>query len=575
MKSRGVWKYLAAFMAIMLAGVLFAVPVVAASSGPNYADNSGQVSYNSYDRSWSDVDYARIDGGLYAYVNLEDTGSNHDIYSDRLQCWDYDFNLPSGAVITGIEVAIEHYAETDNDITDVEVMLMKDGVRVGSNKANPSHWDNNLETFTYGGDGDWWGTTWSEADVEDHDFGVSLAIVNDDPSDWIWARVDYMSIKVYYSTGTAPAVTTHPSDQPITYGDVATFSAAASGSPAPTVKWQVDTGSGWTDIANGGVYSDATTGTLTLTKAPVSYSGYLYRAVFTNGIAPDANSNSALLTVAQKPITVTAVYDSKIYDGTTASAGVPTITGGLVAGDTAGFSQVFDGSDAGSWWMIVSGTVNDGAGGANYDVDFEDYWYGYISPKPITVTAINQTKMYGTIFDPPLTFNVSPALIAGDGFSGSLVRVPGEWVGTYPITQGTLTAGSNYDITYVAGNFTIYTQSAGQTQIPAGVATLLPPVTTTTPPAPPTVPATTTTTPPGTPGTTVINMTNPGSAPTTGPVPPQQYVTLPGGTSLPPTSPPSGGGGDNMPALYGIGGGSLIALGLILFLGLRRRKEDR
>ena len=43
---------------------------------------------------------------------------------------------------------------------------------------------------------------------------------------------------------TAPSVTMDPKDQGTCPGATVTFTAAASGSPAPTVQWQVDDGSG-------------------------------------------------------------------------------------------------------------------------------------------------------------------------------------------------------------------------------------------------------------------------------------------------------------------------------------------
>ena len=47
-------------------------------------------------------------------------------------------------------------------------------------------------------------------------------------------------------------------------------------------------------------------------------------------------------------ITVTAVTDTKVADGTTASDGIPTITAGtLAAGDTATWSQTFNSRDRG------------------------------------------------------------------------------------------------------------------------------------------------------------------------------------------------------------------------------------
>ena len=49
------------------------------------------------------------------------------------------------------------------------------------------------------------------------------------------------------------------------------------------------------------------------------------------------------------PIAVIAAADSKIYDGTTGSSGVPTVTtGNLIAGDITSFTQTFDTKDVGT-----------------------------------------------------------------------------------------------------------------------------------------------------------------------------------------------------------------------------------
>src|SRR5437899_2866044 len=95
---------------------------------------------------------------------------------------------------------------------------------------------------------------------------------------------------------TAAAVTTQPTNQSITYGQNAAFTAAASGNPTPTVQWQVDTGSGFTNI------SGATSTTFTLTTPPVGASGNKYRPVFPNtwGGPKIATSHASTLTVASR-----------------------------------------------------------------------------------------------------------------------------------------------------------------------------------------------------------------------------------------------------------------------------------
>ena len=103
------------------------------------------------------------------------------------------------------------------------------------------------------------------------------------------ATVD-MGADEYLPPPSPPVIILHPIDQNITYGSNATFTAAASGMPTPTVQWQVDNGGGWSDIPG------ATSTSLTITMPPVSYSGYQYHAVFTNSEGGTI-TNAATLTV--------------------------------------------------------------------------------------------------------------------------------------------------------------------------------------------------------------------------------------------------------------------------------------
>ena len=140
-----------------------------------------------------------------------------------------------------------------------------------------------------------------------------------------------------------PAITTQPVDQTVSGGSTATFSAAASGSPTPTVKWQVssDGGSTWADIL------DATSTTLSFT-ASTSQSGNRYRAVFANA-GGEATTNAAMLTVNAPPAITTQPLDQTVNDGqpvtfSAAASGspVPTVTwqespdGGTTWGDVPG-----------------------------------------------------------------------------------------------------------------------------------------------------------------------------------------------------------------------------------------------
>lgn len=92
------------------------------------------------------------------------------------------------------------------------------------------------------------------------------------------------------STEVAPAITEQPAAQTVEAGTAATFTAAASGAPAPTVAWESNTGSGWTPVAG------ATDVTLTVANTALVQNGTQFRAVFTNA-AGSATTNAAILTV--------------------------------------------------------------------------------------------------------------------------------------------------------------------------------------------------------------------------------------------------------------------------------------
>jgi len=103
----------------------------------------------------------------------------------------------------------------------------------------------------------------------------------------------------------APAVITQPSSQTATAGSTVTFSAAASGTPTPTVQWNVSTnnGSTWTAV------SGATSTSLTLGSVTTAMSGNRYEAVFSNS-AGTATTAAATLTVNQTPAITSAATAS-------------------------------------------------------------------------------------------------------------------------------------------------------------------------------------------------------------------------------------------------------------------------
>lgn len=117
---------------------------------------------------------------------------------------------------------------------------------------------------------------------------------------------------------TPVSITTQPVNSSIATGNTS-FSVVASN--AASYQWYVNTGSGFTLISNGGVYTTATTASLTITGATIGMNGYQYQCVV-SGTAPCANvtSSSATLSIVSPVITLadngTQVVAANVPQGT-------------------------------------------------------------------------------------------------------------------------------------------------------------------------------------------------------------------------------------------------------------------
>jgi hypothetical protein len=128
---------------------------------------------------------------------------------------------------------------------------------------------------------------------------------------------------------------------------------------------------------------------------------------------------SGTITVAA--LTITAVTDSKTYNGTTTSSQMPTVAGTLYGGDTVtGLAQAFASKNVlgshGSTLAVSAYTVNDGNGGADYSVTTSS-GSGTITPTALTISAATDTKTYDGTTSSSQTPTVG-TLYAGDTVTG-------------------------------------------------------------------------------------------------------------------------------------------------------------
>lgn len=141
-----------------------------------------------------------------------------------------------------------------------------------------------------------------------------------------------------------PAISSHPANRTICANANTTFTAAATGLGI-TYQWQVNTGSGFGNITNGGVYSGATSATLTIAGATTGMTGYQYRVVASGTCSPAATSNSATLTVnATVPSVTTSATATAICPGTQVTFTATPVNGGT----TPAYQWKVNGNPAGT-----------------------------------------------------------------------------------------------------------------------------------------------------------------------------------------------------------------------------------
>ncbi len=184
--------------------------------------------------------------------------------------------------------------------------------------------------------------------------------------------------------------------------------------------------------------------------------------------------------VEKMPITITANDRSKVY-GQELVMGTSefTVTGTLAPGESitqvdlasTGYANY---SNTGVFAITTANAM--GTGGfdaANYDITYSSDGELTVTPAELVVTANSgQSKIYGSL-DPVFTYNALGFVVDDDIsiMTGALGRIAGENTGNYALTVGTLSAGSNYTISFTSADFSITPKSLevtaddGQTKI--------------------------------------------------------------------------------------------------------------
>jgi hypothetical protein len=208
-----------------------------------------------------------------------------------------------------------------------------------------------------------------------------------------------------------PAFSAHPLSTSVCVGGNVNFSVTASN--ATTYQWQVNTGSGFTNLNNTPPYSNVGTATMTITGATIGMNGYLYRCVCTNGGNCAVNSNAATLTVNSNTTVTNNPNNATACTGTNVSFSV-TATGGSLTyqwqvDQGSGFNNLSNGapySNVTNATMNITG-VTAGLNGYQYrcvvtgacppatSVNSGSATLTVVSPPVVTANPINDTTCVG------------------------------------------------------------------------------------------------------------------------------------------------------------------------------------
>ncbi len=187
-------------------------------------------------------------------------------------------------------------------------------------------------------------------------------------------------VEMYYET-CHTQITAHPSPMKICEKQSAQFSANAI--DVTSYQWQVDEGSGFTDVNDGTYYANTTTNKLTVKNTPFSFNGNQYRCLALKSSCIDT-SKSAILTVdglvdlqSLKPNDTTCVHASKdlevhgtgsivsyqwqIYNKTLGYINVPNQFPYVHAGSKLTITNVQDTLDGSKFRCLVNGLCDNAA----------------------------------------------------------------------------------------------------------------------------------------------------------------------------------------------------------------------
>lgn len=243
------------------------------------------------------------------------------------------------------------------------------------------------------------------------------------------------------TVGATATLNSSPSNSTVCANGSATFTVSATS--ATSYQWQVNTGSGFSDIAAAAPYSGVTTATLTINPVSAAMNNYQYRCVL--GSCPtNINSNAATLTVNVAPAITASPLNVGICSGVNTSFSI------TASGNITSYQWQLS-TDGGGTYSNISGANANTYSITNVAASQNNYRYRCVVTGPCgavtsgaAILTVNPTTdfTFGNLpavlclSDPALTLQVSVAggVWTGNGITSGVFNPVAAAVGTTAIT---------------------------------------------------------------------------------------------------------------------------------------------
>jgi hypothetical protein len=256
---------------------------------------------------------------------------------------------------------------------------------------------------------------------------------------------DIATLTVNASTG----ITQQPASQTICSGTATTFEVSTTNQNI-LYQWQVNTGTGFTNVTNGGPYGGATTHTLSVGNVAVGFSGYQYRCQI-SGICDNLfNSSAATLTV-HTPATITrSPLPAEVCSGTSVSFGVA-----ISSVPPAQFQWQLS-TNGGTAWNDIAGATSFSLTLPNTSIAMNNNRYRcLVSNSTCTTAAASSATILNVRALPTIGLSAQPLTALLPGQTTTLTATPSSSTGGTISTQWRFNGQSNSAISGLSHTATI------------------------------------------------------------------------------------------------------------------------